>query len=127
MVPVVRSDAVYFHTGTAEVKYANLRADPRVLVLAGDTAWETGLDVVLEGIASPVTDRAVLREVAALYHSRWDGRWRLTAREGAFVNGGEGELESRLFEVGPDRVYAHAKGDPFGQTRYRLRTTSAAP
>lgn len=118
MVPVLLSEVLYFHTGPTEVKYANLQADPRVLVLAGDTAWEAGLDVVLEGVAAPVTDPALLEEVAALYRSRWDGHWRLTVRDGAFVNAGEGGAESRLFAVRPNRVYAYAKGEPFGHTRY---------
>jgi general stress protein 26 len=118
MVPVVGPDAAYFHTGTREVKYANLQADPRVLVLAGDTAWESGLDVVLDGVATPVTDRALLEEVARLYRARWDGRWQLDVRGGAFVNDSEGGVGSVLFEVRPDRAYAYAKGGPFSQTRY---------
>jgi hypothetical protein len=40
MVPVVHDGKVYFHTGSAEVKYANLRANPHVLVLADDTGWD---------------------------------------------------------------------------------------
>ncbi|MEU8278734.1 hypothetical protein ACFYOK_11905 [Microbispora bryophytorum] len=52
---------VYFHTGSTEVEYDNLRADPHVLVLAGDTTWDRGLDVVAEGIAVPVSDDALVR------------------------------------------------------------------
>ena len=77
------------------MKYANLQADPRVLVLAGDTAWAAGLDVVLEGVATRVTDPALLEEVAGLYRARWDGRWRLDVRDGAFVNDGEGGVTER--------------------------------
>ncbi|GIG21603.1 hypothetical protein Cch01nite_23270 [Cellulomonas chitinilytica] len=117
MVPVVGADAAYFHTGATEVKHANLHANPRVLVLAGDTAWESGLDVVLEGVATPVTDQAVLEQVAGLYRARWDGRWRLDARDGTLSDDG---IVSVVFEVRPDRSYAYAKGDPFGQTRFRF-------
>src|SRR5258705_12881027 len=42
MVPVVHNGHVYFHTGNGEVKYANIQANPRVLVLAGDTRWAGG-------------------------------------------------------------------------------------
>ena len=118
MVPVVTHDAAYFHTGTSEAKYANLQADPRVLVLAGDTGWEAGLDVVLEGVATPVTDRTLLEEVARLYRSRWDGRWQLDVRDGGFINDAEGGVGSVVFEVRPDRAYAYAKGGPFSQTRW---------
>src|SRR3954464_15799811 len=66
MVPVVDDGKVYFHTGRTEVKHANLRANPHVLVLAGDTDWARGLDVAVEGTAVPVTDPARLSRLAEL-------------------------------------------------------------
>lgn len=110
MVPVVHAGSAYFLTGTGEVKYANLQGNPQVLVLAGDTGWETGLDVVLEGTAVQVTDGALLRDVAELYRDRWDGRWQIDSEDFGGV----------VFGVTPTRAYAHAKGDPFGHTRYRF-------
>ena len=111
MVPVVDDGTVYFHTGRTEVKSDNIRANAHVLVLAGDTAWDQGLDVAVEGTAVAVTDDALLRRVAELYRRRWDGRWRL-----------DGDIV--VFAVTPSKVYGHAKGDPFGQTNYRF---SGAP
>src|SRR5688572_33119437 len=67
MVPVVDDGKVYFHTGSTEVKYANVQANPHVLVLVGDTAWERGLDVAVEGNAAPVTDDSLLRRLAERY------------------------------------------------------------
>lgn len=119
MVPVVHDRKVYFHTGSAEVKYANLQANPHVLVLAGDTAWDRGLDVAVEGVAAPVTDDALLRRLAELYRDRWDGRWELDIRGGA-VASPMPDTRVVVFEVTPDRAYGHAKGDPFSQTSYRL-------
>lgn len=119
MVPVVDDEKVYFHTGDAEVKFANLRADPRVLVLAGDTAWERGLDVAVEGTAVEVVDVALLRRVAELYRTRWDGRWTLEVADGGVVSSRPG-APVVVFEVTPSRVRGHAKGDPFGQTTYRF-------
>lgn len=110
MVPVVHDGRVYFHTGTAEVKYANIQANPHVLVLAGDTAWDRGLDVAVEGAAVPVTDDALLRRLAELYRDRWDGRWK--------VDFGSDDSRVVVFEVTPGKAYGHAKGDPFGQTTY---------
>ncbi len=69
MVPVIDDGRVYFHTGSTEVKCANIRANPHVLVLAGDTAWDRGLDIAFEGTAVPVTDDALLRRIAELYRS----------------------------------------------------------
>lgn len=119
MVPVTHDGKTYFHTGGTEVKYANLRANPRVLVLAGDSAWDGGLDVAVEGVAVPVTDDALLRKIAELYHDRWDGRWRLDIEDGAVVSEPHG-IQVTVFEVTPDKAYGHAKGDPFGQTNYRF-------
>jgi general stress protein 26 len=119
MVPVVHDGKVYFHTGTTEVKYANLRANPHVLVLAGDTAWDRGLDVTVEGTAVPVTDDALLRRLAELYRGRWDGRWQLDVQDGAATSGMP-DTQLAIFEVAPDKAYGHAKGDPFSQTNYRF-------
>lgn len=117
MVPVVDDNKVYFHTGSTEVKYANLHANPRVLVLAGDTAWDRGLDVVFAGTAAPISDEAVLRRIATRYRDRWDGRWQLDVVDGTLTAVTPG-IELVLFEVTPERAYGYAKGDPFGQTTY---------
>jgi general stress protein 26 len=119
MVPVVHGGKVYFHTGSTEVKYANLQANPHVLVLAGDTGWDRGLDVAVDGVAAPVTDDAVLRQLAELYGGRWDGRWQLDIQDGA-VTSESPDVQVVVFEVTPRTAYGHAKGDPFGQTTYRF-------
>jgi general stress protein 26 len=118
MVPVVHDGKVYFHTGSTEVKYANLEANPHVLVLAGDTAWDGGLDVAVAGTAAPVTDDALLHRLAELYRARWDGRWQLDVRDGRLAAHVPG-ASPVMFEVTPDGAYGHDKGDPFGQTNYR--------
>jgi general stress protein 26 len=119
MVPVVHERKVYFHTGSTEVKYANLQASPNVLVLCGDTAWDRGLDVAVEGTAVVVSDDALLKRLAVLYRERWDGRWTLDIHNGAVVSGTPG-VRLAMFEVRPHRVFAYAKGGPFSQTTYRL-------
>jgi hypothetical protein len=119
MVPVVHDGKIYFHTGSNEVKYANLLANPHVLVLAGDTAWDRGLDVAVEGIAAPVTDNDVLLRLAQLYGDRWDGRWQLEVKDGAVISASPG-VQAVVFEVTPQTARGHAKGDPFGQTTYRF-------
>jgi len=119
MVPVVHDGTVYFHTGSTEVKYANLRANPHVLVLAGDTAWDRGLDVAVEGTVVPVTDGALLRRLAELYRDRWDGRWQLDIRDRAVVSA-HPDTELVVFAVTSVKAYGFAKGGPFSQTTYRL-------
>jgi hypothetical protein len=119
VVPVVDEGKVYFHTGRTEVKHANLRANPHVLVLAGDTAWDRGLDVAVEGTAVPVADNALLLRLAELYRGRWDARWVLDVQDGA-VDSRTHDIPVVVFEVTPGKAYGHAKGDPFGQTNYRF-------
>jgi general stress protein 26 len=119
VVPVQLNGEVYFHTSAAEQKYANLQTNQNVLILAGDSDWNDGLDVAVEGVTRPVTDQAVLAKVAELYAERWDGRWRLEARDGRLVDVDTGG-SSLLFEVKPAKAFGFAKGDPFSQTTYRF-------
>jgi nitroimidazol reductase NimA-like FMN-containing flavoprotein (pyridoxamine 5'-phosphate oxidase superfamily) len=119
MVPVVHDGKVYVHTGRSEVKYANIQANPHVLVLAGDTAWDRGLDVAVEGTATPVTDDKLLRRLADLYRGRWDGRWKLGVHNGAVVSETH-DSQLVVFEVTPVRASGHSMGDPFSQTTYHF-------
>lgn len=117
LVPVVHDGKAYFHTGRGEVKVANIESNPNVLMLAGDTGWESGLDIGLEGVARRVMDPALLGEVDARFRERWDGRWQLDPESAAQADSG-----LVVFEVTPRVVRAHDKGDPFGQTRYGFPT-----
>jgi general stress protein 26 len=119
MVPVVHDGKVYFHTGSNEVKYGNLMADPHVLVLVGDTCWDRGLDVSVEGIAEPVTDGELMRRLAELYNDRWDGSWQLEVKDDALVPRVPG-IQLVFFEVTPQTARAHAKSAPSSQTTYRF-------
>lgn len=119
IVAVWLDGAIWFSTGEGEQKFANLRANPRVVLTTGCSRWDQGLDVVVEGEAVPVTDDATLSRVAAAFASRWDGRWQWIARDGAF-RGHDGSGGALVFRVTPVKVFAHAKGDPFGETRHRF-------
>jgi hypothetical protein len=91
--------AVWFSTGAGEQKFANLRANSHVVLTTGCSRWDGGLDVVVEGAAVQVTDDAV--------------------RGGCF-RGPDGSGEAMVFCVTPAKVFAHAKGDPFGATAHRF-------
>jgi nitroimidazol reductase NimA-like FMN-containing flavoprotein (pyridoxamine 5'-phosphate oxidase superfamily) len=112
--------ALYFHTGAKEQKYANLRANPRVVIITGCSHWDLGVDVMVEGEAELVTDGDLLRRLAQTYASKWDGRWQLQASDGGFRNPGMDGLHSEVFRVTPTTVHAHSKGDPFGATTHRF-------
>jgi general stress protein 26 len=121
VTPVVAAwaeGAVWFATGAKEQKFVNLRANPHVVMTTGCNRWDQGLDVVVEGDAVQVTDDAVLGRVAGSFATKWDGRWQYTARGGCFRADGSGE--AMVFSVTPVKVFAHAKGDPFGATTHRF-------
>jgi general stress protein 26 len=111
--------ALYFHTGSGEQKFKNLTVHPQVILTTGANTWDTGIDVIVEGIAAIVTDEVVLRKVAELFATQWDGRWQLEMRDGRYRNHDDGnEWYGEVFQVTPTKVFAHSKGDPFGQTRH---------
>ncbi|MEO3762246.1 pyridoxamine 5'-phosphate oxidase family protein [Streptomyces sp. B5E4] len=121
LIGVWLDGAVYFCTGAEERKARNLAANPHCTVVTGTRALDEGLDVVVEGDAARVRDRARLGRVADAYIDKY-GRT-VTSPEGTFhglpdsVRSGEGPL---VFEVVPRVAFAFAKGKPFGQTRYRF-------
>jgi general stress protein 26 len=124
VTPVVAAwveGAVWFSTGADEQKFVNLSANPHVVLTTGCNQWDQGIDVVVEGDAIRVTDDAVLARVATAFTTKWDGRWQWAARNGCFGNPDGGSGEALVFSVTPVKVFAHAKGDPFGATTHRFR------
>ena len=62
-------DALYFCTGADEQKGKNLARNARCALTTGNNAWKSGLDIVVEGDATRVTDEARLRRLASLWES----------------------------------------------------------
>jgi general stress protein 26 len=119
VVAVWAEGGIWFVTGDGEQKVVNMRANPHVVLITGCNHWDHGLDVVVEGDATHITDDLVLARVAEAFAAKWDGRWQWTARDGAFRDAG-GHAEAIVFFVRPVKVFAHSKGDPFGETRHRF-------
>ena len=119
VVAVWAEGAVWFSTGANEQKFANMRANPQVVITTGCNGWDSGLDVVVEGTAVQVTDDEVLGRIVSAFTTKWDGRWRWIAAGGAF-RGSDGEGEAMVFSVVPAKVWAYAKGDPFSATAHRF-------
>lgn len=113
---VWRDGALYFCTGPSEQKALNLRANDQCALTTGDNRWKAGLDVVVEGHAERITDDALLRELAALWETKYDGDWQFDVRDGAFHH--EPGV-AHVFEVRPSKVLSFAKGE-FAQTRFRF-------
>jgi nitroimidazol reductase NimA-like FMN-containing flavoprotein (pyridoxamine 5'-phosphate oxidase superfamily) len=120
VVAVWLGEMLCFTTGAEEQKYVNLRANPNVVLTTGCNSWDRGLDVVVEGQASHVTDEATLTRAASAFATKWQGSWQFAVRDGRFYNVGAGDWPSEVFSVTPVKVFAHAKGDPFGATTHRF-------
>lgn len=120
VVAVWTGGTLCFSTGAEEQKYANLRANQHVALTTGCNSWDHGLDVVVEGPASHVTDEATLTLIASAFATKWEGRWKYAVRDGRFYNADFGDHPSEVFAVTPTKVFAHAKGDPFGATTHRF-------
>jgi len=115
-------DAVlYFDTGVTQQKAFNLAANPRVALTTGCNHWDRGLDVVVEGDASRVTDDAALQRLAKAWATRWDGGFRFVVRDGYFRH----ELDESLpavvvFSVTPTKILAFTRGALGSHTTHRF-------
>jgi general stress protein 26 len=122
LVAVWLDDALHFTTGGAEQKARNLAANPHVVLTTGCNQWDRGLDVMVEGDAARVTDRATLEQLARAWAEKWDGRWTFGVADGAFTSpegvGNDDGTSAWVFAVRPTKVLAFGKGT-FSHTRYR--------
>jgi hypothetical protein len=110
--------AMWFTTGDSEQKAENLAHNPHCSLTTG-TGTLTGMDYVVEGTASRVTDQAV-REAAATAFEQTYG-WQLTGEDGTWYKLGDAIRTGtvQLYRVQPVQAFAFAIGDETSQTRYR--------
>jgi len=116
-IPAVWHDgALHICTGDEEQKARNLEHDPRCVLTTGTPSINSGLDVIVEGKATPVTDRERLTMLAALWKQRLN--WDFEVGEDSFSDGGG--HNGLVFAVRPDKILAFGKGEPYSQTRFRF-------
>ncbi|MGK3206202.1 pyridoxamine 5'-phosphate oxidase family protein [Amycolatopsis sp. MEPSY49] len=111
LVAVWLDGVLYFSTGETEQKYLNLTANPNVVLTTGRDSWDDALDVVVEGEARRVTDRATLERLAEAWLAKWDGSWVYEATDDGFRQGTHDDVA--VFAVEPAKVLA------FGRKRSR--------
>ena len=85
------------------------------MLTTGCNTWDGGLDVVVEGEAGRVTDRATLQRLAAAWATKWDGSWRFDVTDDGFHHEAGGP--ALVFAVEPTKVLAFGKGT-FTHTRH---------
>ena len=118
LIGVLEDGAVHFCTGIGEQKARNLEHSDRVALTTGTNTWDSGLDVVVEGVAVRVTDEAALRRLADRYVAKYGETWRFGVVDGAFRNN-QGNDPVPVFRIAPSKVLAFAK-EPHAQTTYRI-------
>jgi hypothetical protein len=106
-----------FTTGCQERKARNLEHNPRCVLTTGTNAL-TGVDVVIEGVASVVDERSEREQAVADFERKY--RTHLTSPEGAWYRLGESVIagDTRLYRVAPTVGFAFAKLPTSSQTRY---------
>lgn len=127
LVPVWLGEVMHFCTGPEEQKAINLSANPHVVLTIGCDHWDRGLDVVVEGTAHRVTDRATLEQLAAAWTAKWDGSWRFAVDEEGFRHPPTTEPDGSpqpgglavVYAVTSTKIVAFGKGS-FSQTGYRI-------
>ncbi len=116
LISVWIDDTLFFCTGPEEQKAKNLEKNPHCLLATGGNAMDKGLDLVVEGDAVPVTDKATLQRVAVAYEAKYGSDWHFDVGDKGF------EHESgnaTVFAVAPTKVLGFAKGE-FSQTSWRF-------
>jgi hypothetical protein len=120
LIAVWLEGALHFCTGPDERKAKNLADNPHCVLTTGCNTLDEGLDVVIEGDATPVVDGAMLRRVAAAYESKYGDDWHFDVGDGAFVGGATGPGGRALvFQVAPVTAFGFGKGT-YSQTRWRF-------
>jgi general stress protein 26 len=117
LIGVWRDEAMHFCTGLGEQKARNLEKRQQVALTTGSNAWAKGLDVVVEGTAEQVTDRAGLQRLADAYETKYGSDWHFEVGDGVF---GQRDDAAAVFRIEPAKVLAFAK-EPHGQTTYRFK------
>ena len=118
VVAVWHENALFFSTASFEQKMRNLEHSGKVAVTTGNNLWTEGLDVVVEGRATLITDPADLRKISDAFSAKYsdDKGWHLEVVDDVAHVAGHPAV---VFRIDPDKVLAFGK-EPHAQTRYRF-------
>ena len=123
LLTVWLDDGLHFCTGPHERKCRNIQQNPYIALTTGTSARDSGLDLVVEGEAVRVTDRATLQRLAEAWVAKYGEEWRFEVGEDAFLAPG-GEGTAWVYRVEASTAFGFGK-DPFSQTRWRFGAVGA--
>jgi pyridoxamine 5'-phosphate oxidase-like protein len=110
-------DDLYFVSGPGTQKSRNLAANPACTI----SASLEGLDLVLEGDATRVTDQPTLKRVAAKYRELgWPAEVERDAFTAPFSAPSAGPPPWHLYRLKLQTVFGVATAEPNGATRWRF-------
>lgn len=116
LIGLWRGDHAVIISGAGERKVANLESNPRCVLTTGSNSLREGLDVVVEGTASPITEPKELEAIAAAYIEKYGPDWTFTVRDGELRQEHAGR--PLAFRIEPVVVFGFGKGEPYSQTRF---------
>jgi general stress protein 26 len=117
LISVWQDGAAYFCTGPDEQKAKNLERNTNCILTTGTDSLDEGLDMVIEGEASRVTDDSMLQRLADAWESKYGSDWHFEVGDDAFqFEGGE----ALVFEVAPSKILGFGKGGGYSHTRWRF-------
>lgn len=110
---------LYFTSGPGARKARNLAANPAATLSVG----LPGIDVVVEGEASRVTDSATLEKLVSIYNSGgWPAEVEGDAFTAPFSAPSAGPPPWHLYRLVFSTVFGVATAEPHGATRWRFDT-----
>ena len=115
VVPVLAvwlDGAMHVNTGRTARKTRNLGHNPHCVL----TAPDADLDLVVEGAATKVTERAILQRVADAFPTKYPW-WHPTVHDGVFRDPDTGEPRD-VFAIVPAVVFAFGKEHGLSATRW---------
>jgi len=120
LLSVWLNGALYFCTGPSERKAKNIAHNAHCVLTTGCNALSEGLDLVVEGEATKVSDETELRRVADTYEGKYGPHF--TAPEGIFFGLGDAirSGDGLVYRVAPSTAFGFGKGKPFSQTCWRF-------
>jgi general stress protein 26 len=116
LVAIWLDDAPWFVTGPTERKALNLASNSQCILTTGCNDLNEGLDVVVEGEAVAVTDKATLQRVADTFSAKYPDPFKFTV--GGFHGGGGDGL---VFRIDARKAFGFRHMPLSSQTRWLFK------